>query len=113
MSIVGGLSASTFRPALDRYVASDCEGVVLWSTARHILVLTAETDGWCVRAHALLDPDRSDDTSLAPVPYRGQWYEREGEFIIRFAAAAPEADWEQFYAGLHRWRPSASQLAMA
>lgn len=86
------LSDTTLKPAVDRWVAADGLGVVIWADRHQLVVLTHDAGVWRVQSH------RASDESATPwVHWRGVSYEREGLDLTTFDKHASDAEWDLIY----------------
>lgn len=102
MSVVCGLSATTFKPEIDKWVAMDCEGVVLWSGSGALIVLSYDGCRWLVHKHPQMDTQHSEAPPHECLRYRGLCYARQGQLVATLESEAPAAQWAELYARCHR-----------
>lgn len=103
MDVVCGLSATTFKPEVDRHIAMESEGVVLWYRSNNIIVLSHEGGTWRVRRHVAADPAAAADGLCGKMQYRGVHYAREGEQIVALGEDADAAAWRRVYQECRGW----------
>lgn len=96
-----GITETTFKPLLDRSIATDGAWLVLKASRHSAVVLRSDGDGWVVIEHprASGGPARgaADAAKLETWHWRGRDYHAEGSRLAQFGALDPERMWNDFY----------------
>ncbi|MCG3128667.1 MAG: hypothetical protein CHACPFDD_03556 [Phycisphaerae bacterium] len=86
------LSDTTLKPSVDRWVASDGLGVVIWADRQQLVLLTHDAGVWRVKTHRAIEKSAG-----AAIHWRGVRYAQEGCDFTSFDEHASEAEWELIY----------------
>lgn len=112
MWVSSTLSFSTFKPSLDKCIASDGADVVLWATDMSLVKLGYRNGVWEVTRHPAAGADRTIRTGGA-FAWCGRRYDESGEVLARFDADADETAWEAYYRDLLNEMSEAPEYAAA
>jgi hypothetical protein len=100
MAFRSDLSATTFKPQIDKWTAQDGSAVVLWADPDEALILRYSAARWEVTRHPAVEA--AELPSDAPMDWLGVPYAGAGERIAEFTPDSTDSDWDRFYASCQR-----------
>lgn len=96
-----GITETTFKPLLDRSIATDGAWLVLKASRQSAVVLRSDGDGWVVIEHPRVSTSPARAAAGADGHetwhWRGRDYHAEGARLAQFGALDPERMWNDFY----------------
>ena len=91
MTELGTFRSTTFKPAIDKWIAKDGVPVVLWNDGDELLVLHYSDREWTIATH------RNAKSDAPGCLYRGERYAARGSTLLRLSESASDAEWAAAY----------------